>query len=146
MGVELNNLGIRQKERVDKNGAAFFDCPKINMGMVVNKPIEVLRVARGATTLHGDGRYILEVKFMGDIYKLITNSIRMKPFIDSLLEADVTRFKTVIIDAGGKFYEMDANKTEIVEVSGRPIEMLNGKVVYSDNKEEVLTFGNNNHN
>lgn len=142
MGVELNNLGIRKLERVDKNGAAFFDCPKINMGMVINKPIEILRVARNATTSYGEGRYILEVRFMGDMYKLITNSIRIKSILDNLLEIKATRIKTVIIDLGGRNYDIDVNKTVILEIDGRPIEMLNGITVYSDTKEAVVLYDN----
>ena len=143
MSVGINDIGIGLKERVDKNGAAFFDCPKINMSMVLNKPIEILRVARNATTSYGEGRYILEVRFMGEIYKLITNSIRIKPVIDSLIEINATKIKTVFIDAGDRNYAMDVNKTEVLEVGGRPVEILDGVVVYSDNKEKVqLSEGN----
>lgn len=143
MSVGINDIGIGLKERVDKNGAAFFDCPKINMSMVLNKPIEILRVARNATTSYGEGRYILEVRFMGEVYKLITNSIRIKPVIDSLIEINATKIKTVFIDAGDRNYAMDVNKTEVLEVGGRPVEILDGVVVYSDNKEKVqLSEGN----
>ena len=45
---------------------------------------------------------------------------------------------SVFIDTGGKRYDVDTSQTEILEIDGRTVEESDGKVVFSDTKEEVL--------
>lgn len=57
----------------------------------------------------------------------------------------VTKFKTVFFDRGGKKYGVDVEKTEIIEVEGRSVEESpEGKIIFSDTKEEVLFNSKNN--
>ena len=57
-------------------------------------------------------------------------------------EFDITKFKTVIIDAGNRFYEFDTARTSILEVNSKPVELLpSGEMVFSDTKE-IINFKN----
>lgn len=138
MGVSLSKVGLKRSERTDSKGVPFIDAPKASMSMVLNKPIEVHKVVKGVTTSHGGGRYALSIMFMGDKYKLIVNAVGIKSFIDDIEKQHVTKFKTVFIDLGSCHYDVDPNRTEILEVEDRSVEEYNGKIVFSDTKEEVM--------
>lgn len=138
MGVKFGSCGISKTERKDANGTPFIDAPQIGMKILLDKPVECLRWIGNITTSHGGGRYAIEVLFMGERYKLIVNSSDIKTLLEDITRNKVTRFKTVFTDKGQMHYMAKLDCTEVVEVDGRAIEELDGKVVFSDTKEEVL--------
>ena len=140
MGVKLNNSGMKRTELTDKNGVPFINNPVIGMQTIikVKAEVEVCRWVKGITTSQGTGRYALQIVFMGEKYKLVVNAIDIKALVDDMERNKVTKFKTVFIDLGGYKYSYDAEKTEILEVEGRPVMELDGKVVYEDTKEEII--------
>lgn len=141
MGVNFRKSGIQRKERLDANGNPFIDFPKIGMQMILGKPVEVERWIGGIKTAQGDGRYALQIKFMGERYKLIINASGIKSLLEDMTANSVTLFKTVFIDRGGLRYDVDDENTEILEVNGRIVEVnANGEAVYADgNKEKCFT-------
>ena len=107
-------------------------------------PVEVRRVVKDVKTSHGENRYAVEIFFMGDTWKLIINSCNIKTFLNDMERQHITRIKTAFIDTGGKHYDVDMNRTEILEVNNRAIEVEldstgveTGRIVYSDTKEIV---------
>ena len=113
------------------------------MTMICGKPVIVLDVVKGITTSHGSGRYALKILFMGDEYKFIANASAIKTFCDDMEKNHVTKFKTVFYDRGGMKYDVDFDKTEILEIDGREIEeSAEGKIIFSDTKEEVKINNN----
>ena len=137
MGVNFSSTGIKTEERKDKNGVPFIDSPKIGMQMVLGKSVQVDRWVTGVNTTHGPNRYAAHVFFMGEWYKLIVNSVDIKSFLDTMKKNNVTLFKTVFIDTGGMHYKVDESRTEILEIDHRPVEEKDGKIIFSDNGEEV---------
>ena len=137
MGIMYGNSGIKRTERVDANGAPFFEAPRIGMPMLLNKPVESDKWVAGIKTSQGEGRYAVRVLFMGDTYKLIVNAVEIKNFLQDMTRNHVTRFRTVFIDNGSMHYGVDYTKTEILEVDGRKIVELNGKAVFADTQEPV---------
>lgn len=144
MGVKITNTNFQRSERLDQNGVPFIDAPKATMGMVINKPLEVRRVVKDVKTSHGENRYAVEIFFMGDTWKIIINSCNIKTFLNDMERQHITRIKTAFIDTGGKHYDVDMNRTEILEVNNRAIEaeldsagVETGRIVYSDTKEIV---------
>ena len=137
MGVKLSCTGMIRTERSDKNGIPFIEAPNIAMSVVLGKPVEVKRVVKGLHTAHGGGRYALLISFMGDDYKLIVNAVGIKTFLDDMERNGVTRVKTVFIDHGSNRYDVDADRTELLEVNGLPIEECDGKIVFTHTKEEI---------
>lgn len=138
MGVSFTKSGIQRSQRVDANGRPFIEAPKITMDLIGGKPVEVRQLIKGITTAHGSGRYVLKILFMGGEYKFIANSAAIKTFCDDMERHHVTKYRTVFIDTGGKRYDVDTSQTEILEIDGRAVEESDGKVVFSDTKEEVL--------
>ena len=143
MGVSFKKSGIHSSPRVDSKGVPFIEAPKASMTMICGKPIIVLDVVKGITTSHGGGRYALKILFMGDEYKFIANASAIKTFCDDMEKNHVTKFKTVFYDRGGMKYDVDFDKTEILEIDGRAIEESEeGKIIFSDTKEEVQINNN----
>lgn len=140
MGISLNRCGFKPTARLDKNGNPFIDAPKVSMEMIAGKPVEVMQVVKGIKTCNGDGRYALRLFFMGGEYKFIANASGIKQFCDDMEAHRVTRWKTVFYDRGGKRYDVDADKTEILEVDGRAIKEKNNRIVFADNDELVPTL------
>ena len=136
-GVKLSDTGIKQEEEKDSRGVPFIDANKITTPIVLYKTIEVLRWVKNIKTSKGEGRYALLIVFCGEEYKLIVNSFRMKNFLNSMEDNNVTRFSTQIIDEGANRYRFDESKTVIMEIGHRKIEVSDGVVVFSDTKEEV---------
>lgn len=137
MGIKLDKIGFKKTEMKDARGVPFIDAQNISMSMLLNKPVEIDRVVKGFHTTHGDDRYALSVFFMGEKYKLIVNAKGIKTFLDDMERLRVTRFKTTFVDTGSRRYDVDINKTEILEIDDRTVEDYNGKMIYSDTKEEV---------
>lgn len=135
--VKISNCGIKRTERVDANGTPFFDAPRIGMSLLLGKPVETDKWIANIKTSQGEGRYAVRVIFMGDTYKLIVNAAEIKTFFADMTRNKVTRLRTVFIDRGSMHYGIDEEQTEILEVDGRKVEEDNGKVVFSDTKEEV---------
>jgi hypothetical protein len=137
MAVSYGNSGIKRTERVDANGAPFFEAPRIGMQMLLNKPVESDKWVANVKTSQGEGRYAVRVQFMGDTYKLIVNAVEIKTFFQDMTRNHVTRLRTVFIDNGSMHYGVDYKRTEILEVDGRKIVELEGKAVFEDTKEPV---------
>ena len=139
MGVKFKNTGIKKTERKDANGIPFMDEPKICMEILVKygQPVECDRCLRGIKTSHGDGRYALRVKFMGELYKLIVNSVDIKNFFDDMLRNKVTRLMIAFKDEGNKHYIVNTELVDILEVENRKVIEDNGKIVFEDTNEEV---------
>ena len=138
MGINMNGSGIKRTERVDANGVPYIDAQRVNMSMVLGKPVEIERWVKGVKTSQGDGRYALKIKYMGDTYKLFVNAVDIKNFLDDMERNHVTRIKTVFIDKGSMRYAVDEEKTEILEVGGRAVTERDGVAVYADNGERVM--------
>lgn len=134
----MNGSGIRRTERTDANGVPYIDSPRINMGMVLGKTVEVERWVKGVKTSQGDGRYALKIKFMGDTYKLFVNAVDIKNFLDDMERNKVTRIQTVFIDKGSLHYAVDEERTDILEVAGRAVTERDGEAVFADNGEKVV--------
>lgn len=137
MGIKLNSSGIKRTERTDADGKPFIDQPKINMSMLLGNTCEVTRWVKGIKTSQGNNRYVLEIGYMGGLYKLTVNSCDIKTLIDDMDAAHVTRFKTVFYDKGGLHYSYRESETEILAVMGRTIEEREGKAVFADTGELV---------
>lgn len=137
MSVKFGNCGIKPTERKDSKGTPFIEAPKIGMQLILGKPVECRRWLGNISTSHGDGRYAILILFMGEEYKLIVNSADIKSLLEDMTRNKVTRFKTVFIDKGQMHYGVDFSQTEVIDVEGRPIEERHGKIVFSDNEEEV---------
>lgn len=140
MGVKYKNTGIHRTERKDSNGVPFIDEPKISMEMLIKygKAVECDRCLRGIRTSHGEGRYALRIRFMGDWYKLIVNSVEIKSFFDDMHRNKVSRLMVAFKDDGSRHYVVDLSQVEILEVDGRVIDEIEGKAVYADSREEVI--------
>ncbi len=140
MGVSYKKAGIKRTERKDANGVPFIDEPKIGMIMLVTsgQTVEVDKWLTGIRTTHGDDRYALRVLFSGQWYKLIVNAVEIKCFFDDMTKNNVTRLRTAFCDKGSNKYGIVEDKTEILEIGGRKVEEKDGKVVFSDTKEEVM--------
>ncbi|MCF0201796.1 MAG: hypothetical protein HUK08_00390 [Bacteroidaceae bacterium] len=73
------------------------------------------------------------------VHKLIVNAIGIKSFCDDMIRHNVTRFKTVFIDKGGRKYDIDIASTSIMEINDREVtEDSQGIMIYTDNKEKVI--------
>lgn len=140
-GVPFEKLRIKSLN-TDKNGNRIISAPQINVAVLINREVIIKDVVRNVTTKLGEDRVALLVELNGCDYKVITNSIRIKKILDAMKEFDITKFKTVIIDAGNRFYEFDTARTSILEVNSKPVELLpSGEMVFSDTKE-IINFKN----
>ena len=136
--VKLSNCGLQRTVRKDANGLPFIEGKSISMGVLLGKTVEVIKWVGGIKTSQGPGRYALQVNFMGDVYKLIVNSVDIKTFLADMDKNKVTRFKTVFVNRESNHYTIDFEQTEILEVDGRRILEMAGKVIFADTKEEVI--------
>lgn len=83
-------LGIKPID--DKN---IFNVPVISIEDVANVEIEVLDFEPNIKTKHGEGRYILKVKYDGIERKFFTNADPLKKALDQINKSDFP-FKTTI--------------------------------------------------
>ena len=87
---KFSDLGVKALE--DKN---IFNVPAISIEDVANIEIEVLDFEANVKTRHGDGRYILKVKFEGIERKFFTNASPIKQALDQIDKKDLP-FATTI--------------------------------------------------
>lgn len=79
----FSDLGVKAPE--DKN---IFNVPVISIEDVANIEIEVLDFEANVKTKHGDGRYILKVKYEGRECKFFTNADPIKKALDQINKND----------------------------------------------------------
>jgi hypothetical protein len=122
-GIQLEKLGIKKENSYSRNGKKFFDVPRITASVVLNSQIDVLDWEKDIDTLHGEGRWILLIRFFGKKYKIVINSHRLKSFITLLEENRVTKFNTMLVDrSGNKHYDFDFDRTTALEIDGKEVD------------------------
>lgn len=87
---KFSDLGINVLD--DKN---IFNVPAISIQDVVNCEIEIIDFETNVKTRHGDGRYILKIKYEGKECKFFTNSSHIKNALDQVEKKDLP-FTTTI--------------------------------------------------
>ena len=140
MGVKINKTGIKRTEHTDAKGIPFIEEPKIGMEMLIKngRAVECDRWLKGIKTSHGEGRYALRIRFMGEWYKLIVNATEIKNFLDDMERNKVSHLMIAFKDDGSRHYSVNDELTEILEVDGRKVTECNGKAVFEDTGEEVV--------
>lgn len=140
MGVKINKTGIKRTEHTDAKGIPFIEEPKIGMEMLIKngRAVECDRWLKGIKTSHGEGRYALRIRFMGEWYKLIVNATEIKNFLDDMDRNKVSHLMIAFKDDGSRHYSVNDELTEILEVDGRKVTEWNGKAVFEDTGEEVV--------
>lgn len=139
-GIDLNKMHIKRTERKDKNGNVYIDAKPITAGMVMDNPIVVSQIVHNITTSKGTGRMAWRITFMGKEYKLIVNAAPIKDKIADYERYHITKFETVMVDKGGNKYDLDESKMKVLEIDNRPIDEVDGVIVYADTKERVPYF------
>ena len=134
-GIRFDKMVDRPVQK-DRNGKRIIDGQVMSMQMVLDKPVEVVDVESGVVTAHGGGRVVMQVRVMGTIGKLIVNA-PMKEFFVECWRKGVTKMETVFVDKGGKHYDFKEEDTRIIDVRGREICEIDGKIVYVDTNEIV---------
>lgn len=142
-GIDISRMRIVRTERKDKNGNVYIDAKPITAGMVMGQPVVVSQVVHNVTTSKGPGRMAWRIGFMGKEYKLIVNAAPIKDKVADYERYHITRFETVMVDKGGNKYDLDDARTRVLEIDHRPIDIVDGAVVYSDTKEIVPYFTEN---
>jgi len=87
---KFSDLGVKPLE--DKN---IFNVPVVSIQDVINVEIQVLDFEANVKTAHGDGRYILKVKYEDRECKFFTNATPIKQALDQINRSDFP-FRTVI--------------------------------------------------
>lgn len=82
----------------------------------------------------------LRIDFMGKEYKLIVNAAPIKDKIADYERYHITKFEAVMVDKGGNKYDFDEKRIKVLEIDGRPIDEIDGTIVYADTKEKVPYF------
>lgn len=139
-GIDLSRMRIKRTERKDKDGNVYIDAKPITAGMVMDSPITVKQVVHNITTSKGPGRMALRIDFMGKEYKLIVNAAPIKDKIADYERYHITKFEAVMVDKGGNKYDLDEKRIKVLEIDGRPIDEIDGTIVYADTKEKVPYF------
>ena len=86
----FSDLGVKPLD--DKN---IFNVPVVSIEDVANVEIEVLDFEANVKTRHGEGRYILKIKFEGIERKFFTNATPIKQALEQINKNDFP-FKTTI--------------------------------------------------
>lgn len=89
---------------IPKDGKKRFNCDKLSLGQIANRPIIVLDFERGIHTKHGDDRYLVKFHFANEIteYKFYTDSSEMKDILEQVSQlADGFPFETTIQQVPG---------------------------------------------
>jgi len=87
---KFSDLGVKPPE--DKN---IFNVPVISIQDVINVEIQVLDFEANVKTAHGDGRYILKVKYEDRECKFFTNATPIKQALEQINKNDLP-FTTII--------------------------------------------------
>lgn len=138
-GVDIKRLGIKANNSVTgRDGKKFFDVPRIGASVVINDVIDILEWEKDIRTSQGSGRWVLLIRFHEKEYRLIINSIRIKNFIETLEEHNVTSFRTVMTDrSGNKHYDFDYDRTSILSISGSDVYEKDGEIIHKDKKQQL---------
>ncbi|NDV46129.1 hypothetical protein D0T49_03620 [Paludibacter sp. 221] len=99
---KFSELGIEIE-----TGKNMFQVPKIQITEIINCEIEVLDFEKDITTRHGDGRYILKIKYNGNEYKFFTNAAKIKEALDKIPKTEFpfqTTIKQESFGTGRTFY------------------------------------------
>jgi hypothetical protein len=138
-GVDIKRLGIKANNSVTgRDGKKFFDVPRIGASVVINDVIDILEWEKDIRTSQGSGRWVLLIRFHEKEYRLIINSIRIKNFIETLEEHNVTSFRTVMTDrSGNKHYDFDYDRTSILSISGSDVYEKDGEIIHKDKEQQL---------
>lgn len=135
-GISMEQLGIKMPEKRDKDGKRIIDAPKISTSTVLGNEIEVVDWVRNVKTVHGEGRYALELILYGRHHKLIANSTDIKAVIDAMEGAGVTSFTATMRDKGGNRFCFE--NVCVTSIRKRKImQAEDGKVCFEDTGEQV---------
>ena len=89
---------------VPKDGKKRFNCDKLSLGQIANRPIVVLDFERGIRTCHGEDRYLVKFHFLNETteYKFYTDSAEMKDLLEQITQVeDGFPFETTIQQVPG---------------------------------------------
>lgn len=137
-GVSFAQLGLKRSEQTDPEGRRIIDAQQINMQAVLNRSVIVKDIVPNITTAHGDGRMALLIEVFGQDQKLIVNAQPIKAHMEQMIALGVTMHETAFIDKGGRRYDVDLDRTRIIEIDDRPIGTdSEGHAIYLDTKETV---------
>ncbi len=137
-GINFSVLGLKKAEHKDKEGRRILDAPNISMQMLLDREVTILDIVEGVKTKHGGDRMALLIDVMGNTNKLIVNASAIKEFVHNCWERGVTKMSVAFIDRGGRRYDIDYNRANIISVQGRDIEQHGDKIVFKDNGENVV--------
>ena len=80
----------------------------------------------------------LLIEVFGQDQKLIVNAQPIKAHMEQMINLGVTLHETVFIDKGGRKYDVDLSRTNILEVNHRAIGIdCDGNAIFIDNNEKV---------
>lgn len=94
---KFSDLNIQQPE-----WSKIFDCKTVSISDILNKEIEVLDFIANCKTVHGDGRYIINIKVDGEESKFFTNSKHLQQTIDMVEKEDFPFLTTIKCTKLGK--------------------------------------------
>lgn len=95
---KFSELGVKPME--DKH---IFNVPVVSIQDVLNVEIEVLDFEANVKTKHGEGRYIVKIKYEGIESKFFTNATPIKEALDKIPKSEypfLTRIKQQKFGAG----------------------------------------------
>lgn len=80
----------------------------------------------------------LLIEVFGQDQKLIVNAQSIKAHMEQMMDLGVTLHETAFMDKGGRRYDVDLSRTNILEVNHRAIGTDgDGNAVFLDNNEKV---------
>lgn len=137
-GISFASLGLQRIPQTDHEGRRIIDAQQISMQAVLDRPVIIKDVVRNISTAHGNGRMALLIEFYGNDQKLIVNAQPIKAYLEQMLSLGVTMHETVFIDRGGRRYDVDLNRSNILEVNHRAVGAdVNGNPIFLDNNEPL---------
>lgn len=138
-GISFKQMGLARTQEFDKSGNRIINAPQVSMLAVLDRPVVIKDVVSGIKTTHGDGRMALLIELYGQDQKLIVNSQPIKSHIDQMLRLGVTMHSTVFVDRGGRHYDVDLDRTVLLEVNHRSVTTdPSGHPVFEDTHEPVV--------
>lgn len=138
-GISFARMGIRPTQQTDKNGNRIINAQLISMPAVLDRVVTIKDIVPNITTSHGAGRMALLIELYGQEQKLIVNAAPIKAHMEQMLNLGVTMHTTVFVDRGGRRYDIDLDRTSILEVNHREVETDDeGNAIYIDTREKVI--------
>lgn len=119
--MSILQSGYKRREKTDRNGKGYIEAPELGMPAALNRLISVDKWIDGFTTSYGPGRMALQVEFAQAKYKVIVNAEPVKNFFRDMDVIGVTKVQTVFIDTGGRHYDVDLARTEVLEIDNRHV-------------------------